>query len=183
MSIASDPLSAALEETLARFARMVKGVGWRYRFSDAELDELVQDVRIRLWRARGDGENVAAAPASYVYRTATTAALDLIRRRRARREEAVGPEWFEGLADGPGSGLAPERALEERALEERLLRAVEALADARRTVVRLHLAGYGREEIAELLGWTEARTRNLLYRGLSDLRRGLGQGTGEEGGP
>ena len=38
-------------------------------------------------------------------------------------------------------------------------------------VVRLHLAGYHRDEIARLLNWTEAKTRNLLYRGLADLRK------------
>ena len=37
----------------------------------------------------------------------------------------------------------------------------------------MYLAGYDREEIAELFGWTEAKTRNLLYRGLADLRARL----------
>jgi RNA polymerase sigma-70 factor (ECF subfamily) len=41
--------------------------------------------------------------------------------------------------------------------------------------------GYDREEIADLLHWSEAKTRNLLYRGLEDLRqllvaRGIGPG-------
>jgi RNA polymerase sigma-70 factor (ECF subfamily) len=44
------------------------------------------------------------------------------------------------------------------------------LAESRRAVVRMHLAGYERHEIGDLLGWTEAKTRNLLYRGLADLR-------------
>jgi len=39
--------------------------------------------------------------------------------------------------------------------------------------------GYRREEIAELLRWSDARTRNLLYRGLADLRAVLiAQGIG-----
>ena len=37
----------------------------------------------------------------------------------------------------------------------------------------MYLKGYGREEIAALLGWSEAKTRNLLYRGLDDLRQRL----------
>jgi RNA polymerase sigma-70 factor (ECF subfamily) len=40
-------------------------------------------------------------------------------------------------------------------------------------VVRMYLSGYEREEIGELLGWSEAKTRNLLYRGLVDLRAKL----------
>jgi RNA polymerase sigma-70 factor (ECF subfamily) len=37
----------------------------------------------------------------------------------------------------------------------------------------MYLAGYPREEIAALMGWSEAKTRNLLYRGLADLRERL----------
>ena len=58
-------------------------------------------------------------------------------------------------------------------LAEQIGEAVGRLADSRRSVVRMYLAGYGREEIADLLGWTEAKTRNLLYRGLADLRERL----------
>jgi RNA polymerase sigma-70 factor (ECF subfamily) len=48
----------------------------------------------------------------------------------------------------------------------------------------MYLAGHPREEIAEVLGWSEAKTRNLLYRGLADLRARLTElGVGWEGDP
>jgi RNA polymerase sigma-70 factor (ECF subfamily) len=65
--------------------------------------------------------------------------------------------------------------LDESELAYRLARAVDELPSPRQAVVRLHLRGYHREEIAELLGWSEAKTRNLLYRGLDDLRGLLAQ--------
>jgi RNA polymerase sigma-70 factor (ECF subfamily) len=37
----------------------------------------------------------------------------------------------------------------------------------------MHLLGHPREEIARVMGWTEAKTRNLLYRGLAELRERL----------
>ena len=37
----------------------------------------------------------------------------------------------------------------------------------------MYLAGYSGEEVAQVMGWTEAKTRNLLYRGLADLRERL----------
>ncbi len=37
----------------------------------------------------------------------------------------------------------------------------------------MYLAGYSREEVAKVMGWSEAKTRNLLYRGLADLREQL----------
>ena len=51
--------------------------------------------------------------------------------------------------------------------------AVDTIPASRRPVVRMYLMGYPREEIAALMGWTEAKTRNLLYRGLADLRQAL----------
>jgi RNA polymerase sigma-70 factor (ECF subfamily) len=37
----------------------------------------------------------------------------------------------------------------------------------------MHLSGYDHKDIARMLKWTEARARNLLYRGMEDLRRRL----------
>ena len=54
-----------------------------------------------------------------------------------------------------------------------MARAIDEIPASRRPPVRMHLAGYPREEIAKLMGWTEAKTRNLLYRGLADLRERL----------
>ena len=45
--------------------------------------------------------------------------------------------------------------------------------ESRRRVVRLFLLNMTLEEIAIFLNWSEAKTRNLLYRGLDDLKRML----------
>jgi DNA-directed RNA polymerase specialized sigma24 family protein len=37
----------------------------------------------------------------------------------------------------------------------------------------LHLEGMTTQEIGNLLGWTEPKARNLVYRGLQDLREQL----------
>jgi RNA polymerase sigma-70 factor (ECF subfamily) len=178
MERTADPVSSALETVVARFAAMVRAVGRQHHLPVEDLDEVLQEVRIRLWRAHGTGEHVERLGASYVYRTATSAALDLLRRRRARGA-GVTERLEDHLHALPPDPHAPHRALEQRELAGRIMDAVETLPDARRAAVRMHLSGYGRDEIAELLGWSEARTRNLLYRGLADLRarlaaRGIG---------
>ena len=172
-----DDVSAALEGALTSFGTMVRRVGWRHRLSDADVDELVQDVRIRLWRARGGGaggsEQIRDVTSSYVYRTAVSAALDLLRRRRAHHAEPLEPDDEPGEATRVSEPVGPAEELAQSELAEEIARAVETIAPARRPVVRMHLAGYPREEIAAMLGWTEAKTRNLLYRGLADLRERL----------
>lgn len=172
MHPAPDRVSAALDSTLGRFAGMVRRVAWRHRLSEADVDEVMQEVRLRLWRAHGTGEQIEEVGASYVYRTAMSAAVDLLRRRRSRRADVtVAVEEEAGHLADPGG--RPDLVLEASELGERVAEAIETIHDTRRPVVRMYLAGYSREEIAELLGWTEAKTRNLLYRGLADLRNRL----------
>jgi RNA polymerase sigma-70 factor (ECF subfamily) len=167
----SSPLSTSLESVIADFADMVRRVAWRHRLSDADVDEVMQEVRIRLWRSHGGAEGseqIAPAPASYVYRTAVSAALDLLRRRRTRRVDATVP-LEEDVAEAHET-RGPDAELEASELAERVARAIDTIPASRRPAVRMYLAGYPREEIASLMGWSEARTRNLLYRGLADLR-------------
>jgi RNA polymerase sigma factor (sigma-70 family) len=162
-----DAVSAALDTIITRYAAMMRRVGFRHGLAEADVEEVMQDVRLRLWRAQS-AEQIRGVSTSYVYRTAVSAALDLIRRRRARARE-------EPMTDVAGEAqlAATERAsdpLEAEELLRQVEHAIEAIAATRRPVVRMYLAGYDRAEIAQLLGWTEAKTRNLLYRGLSDLR-------------
>jgi RNA polymerase sigma factor (sigma-70 family) len=178
MDPGQNDVSTALEQALTTFGAMVRRVGWRHRLSDAEVDELVQDVRIRLWRARAGGgetggEQIRVVTSSYVYRTAVSASLDLLRRRRAYHAEPLEPDDEPGEASRVSEPVGPAEDLAQSELAEEIARAVDTIAPARRPVVRMHLAGYPRDEIASLLGWTEAKTRNLLYRGLADLRERL----------
>jgi len=189
----TDQISPAIEAVLMRFAAMVRRVGIRHGLSESDVDEVFQEVRIRLWRARAEGANRAldtapAGPAtgeqissvgsSYLYRTAVSAALDVLRRHRRPREDALEDVGQEPAAP---SRREPEQSLESSELAQQVARAIDTITPSRRPVVRMYLAGYTREEIASLLGWSEAKTRNLLYRGLADLRERLTeQGIGPE---
>ena len=168
---APDPLSPALDAVVSRFADMVRSVGWRHRLSEADVDEVMQQVRIRLWQARGDSEQISRSPASYVYRTAVSAALDLMRRRRAQRTDVT--ISLDASEAALPSRRDPHHELEYSELSQQVARAIDEIPASRRAVVRMYLAGHPRDEIAEVLGWSEAKTRNLLYRGLADLRARL----------
>jgi RNA polymerase sigma-70 factor (ECF subfamily) len=166
--------SAELEGLIGRFAALVRRVGRQYRLSDADLDDVLQEVRIRLWRVVSggsrDGEKIDAVSASYVQRTAMSAAIDLMRRRRAR-----GSERTVALDDvqEPSDASDPSQSVEESDFVTQLAQAIGSITPSRRPVVRMYLAGYSSEEVAAALGWSEAKTRNLIYRGLADLRERL----------
>ena len=166
-----DRISDQLESLIHRYAGALRSVAARYRLTPPDRDDLVQEVRVRLWRAV-ESERMSAIPTSYLYRTATTAALDLIRRRRTSREEAIDdlPEVERSAQD---HAPRPDQAAQLSEIAEQIERAIETLPESRARVVRMYLAGYNSTEIGTLMGWSEAKARNLLYRGLADLRERL----------
>ncbi len=70
-------------------------------------------------------------------------------------------------------GQEPDRMLERRRILQAVQEALAGLAKNRRTAVELYLQGLTTQEIAVLVGWSEAKARNLVYRGLTDLRERL----------
>ncbi len=175
----TDHISPALDALVARFGRMLRHVALQRGIPDEELGEVIQNLRLRLWRAHPDGGAIAGLGASYVYQTGVSAALDVIRQRRAfgvqNHISLTGSRSDLPAAESAGPAASLDRAEDARTVAE----AMRALPEGRRVPVRMYLSGYTRDEIAAELGWSEAKTRNLLYRGLEDLRgelrrRGLG---------
>jgi RNA polymerase sigma factor (sigma-70 family) len=164
--------TAALDRVLERFGDVARRAGAAHGLRGDDLDEVMQDVRIRIWKAAVEVAKLEALTSAYVYRTAVSAALDLMRRRRARREQSIGED-----VDAHAFGTPPAASADARLAAEEMLAVivseVDGIASNRRAVVRMHLQGYDRAEIGALLGWSDAKTRNLLYRGLDDLRQRL----------
>ena len=161
--------SRALEHVVNRFDAFIRRSARRHGLVGPDVDEVVQELRVRMWRSLGTAALIRRAKATYIYRTAISAALDIIRRRRTRRAETYQQNEM-AIESAPDPRRRSDAAVDEGELAAAVHRALNMLAESRRAVVRMHLAGYDRFEIADLLGWSEAKTRNLLYRGLGDLR-------------
>ena len=82
-------MSGTRESLLQRYREPVLRIGRRHGLSDQLLDEVMQELRIRIRRAFPRSDQLAAGSPGYLYRAAVTAALMLIRPRRANRESGV----------------------------------------------------------------------------------------------
>jgi RNA polymerase sigma-70 factor (ECF subfamily) len=170
----------AIEDAVAAFAAVARQLAHQNRLAPSDLDEIFQEMRIRLWHARERGERIETMPASYMYRVAKTAAIDVIRRTHHGSEHTLG-STAESMAPWGQPGESPDRTVVNAELEAQVKAGLAALSEDRRVVVQMHLAGYGQKEICEMLDWPEGRTRNLLSRGLKDLRAQLtARGVGPE---
>ncbi len=166
-------ISPAIEAAVVRWGGLIRRAATRHGLSGPDLDEVLQDLRIRLWRAlERPAEKNPTESASYVYRVAMSASVDLLRRRRSG---PLGkPVALELVSDSLLSAREPVD--DEAAQVAALGRALEGLLPERRIAVRLHLDGKTPAEMAGLTGWSGPKIRNLLYRGLADLKTILTRG-------
>lgn len=144
-----------------------------------QFEEIEQEARLRIWKAL-DSEREIRDLTSYLYRIAVSATLDAVRRVKRKREEQL---VIEAEDDSPQTAqshhlqvdpmFAPDIAASRKQTIQRVKEALARLPDNRRQAVSLHLQGMTTQEIADLLDWTEPKARNLVYRGLNDLRQSL----------
>ena len=144
------------------------------------VEEIEQDARVRLWSALKSERDIVH-PVSYIYKVAVSAALRAIRRAKARREDQLQEDAMPGRRRAGRTCSVrlrtrrPYAVAERREWVRKIDRAMTRLAENRRRAARLHLRGMTTQEIAGILGWSEPKARNLVHRGLQDLRTTCGR--------
>jgi RNA polymerase sigma-70 factor (ECF subfamily) len=143
-----------------------------------QFDDIEQEARMRLWRAL-QAEREVTNYASYLYRIAATATIDAMRRIQARHEEQLHVLTEESAGQSEVMVVpaplkdSPERLAESREAVERVMSAVARLPDDQRRAVGMYLQGMTSQDVADLMAWSEPKSRNLIYRGLKELRKSL----------
>jgi RNA polymerase sigma factor (sigma-70 family) len=157
----------SLEELFARH----HGELYRYavRFTgDADLaEDVVQDVFVRLaLRPPADQERVRG----WLFRVATTVAVDALRASRRRRQLARA--WPDRLPMGdpaPDPALAAERS----ELQGRVREALLTLGEKERAILLMREEGFAHREIAVAVGTTTKSVGTMIARALEKLSRRL----------
>jgi len=157
------------EELLSRFANFIRIHVQKYNLYRYGLDpdDVTQVIRIKIWKLLNSEKNISNYP-SYIKKIVNSSVIDQL--RKIRREEGI----FSHEKQVAENELAYSMEMARfKSLEETVGRAVESLIESRRQVVKLYLLNLSIPEIAGYLNWSIDKTRNLLYRGLSDLKKTL----------
>ena len=163
--------SEELEALVRRYARLVHSVVRRVAGAGAaELAEDVeQQVFIEIWKQVSREQRIEH-PSSYIYRAAVRETVRTLQRERRHAAPAEAPEGVEPPGDGTGD---PWQRLKGRQTGEEILEVIATLSTERQRAVRAHLSGFTVREIMRLETWSYNRARNLVARGMAQLRRGL----------
>jgi RNA polymerase sigma factor (sigma-70 family) len=138
----------------------LRRVAYRMLGSLSEADDAVQEAWLRLARAdTGDVKNLSGWLTTVVARVC----LDMLRGRKSRREETLGPHVPEP-AVGPADATAQEAEMAD-SVGLAMLVVLEALAPAERIAFVLHdMFDLPFDEIAPIVGRSEAAARQLASR-------------------
>jgi RNA polymerase sigma factor (sigma-70 family) len=163
------------EELVREHQAMVFRTLLRLTGSREQLDDLAQDVFLRLYRAlpsfRGE-----ALVTTYLYRIAVNVAQDEWKRRRRDKQSLVSISdeasgWEERL-EHPGRNA--EELLEEREFAELVDGQLQRLSQVERAVLVLyHQEERTYEQIALALGLPIGTVRTHLHRARKKLREGI----------
>lgn len=162
---------ARLEDLLRLYGALIRRVVSRTagREGDGIREDIEQQVIISLWK-QVEREQTIDHPTSYIYRAAVRETVRALRRARSR-EQASGDAF--DLAPLLETENNPETDLQNKQRAASLVEVVDSLQPERRLAVRAHLAGHEVAEIMRMFGWPYQKARNLVSRGMADLRTGL----------
>lgn len=158
----SDPAAARWLDAYAEFRPLMFSIAYRMLGSAGDAEEVVQEAYLRVHRGLREGERIES-PRAYVTTVTTRLAIDQLRSARARRETYFGPWLPEPLVT---SGQEPDRIAEMAdSLSLSFLVLLEQLSPAERAVFLLReVFDYAYDEIAEILGTSEANCRQIFSR-------------------
>ena len=126
-----------------------------------EPDDLVQEIRIKLWKIF-ESEKKISNHSSYIKKAINSIIIDQIRVSR-RHERTLELEKQKTIQDYGYSHNPLD-------IKNDIGQSVNSLMESRRRVVKLFFLGLSLGEISAMFDMSESGTRNLLYRGLKDLK-------------
>jgi RNA polymerase sigma factor (sigma-70 family) len=146
----------------------LRAVAYRMLGSLAEADDAVQDAWLRLSRSDvSEVENLGAWLTTVVARVS----LNMLRSRRARREEPWSPQVPEPIVDRPDGTQPEHEALLADSVGLALLVVLDSLAPAERLAFVLHdMFAVPFAEIAQVVGTTPGAARQLASRARRRVR-------------
>ncbi|MEO7655197.1 MAG: sigma-70 family RNA polymerase sigma factor, partial [Sphingomicrobium sp.] len=156
---------SAMDELYRRTSAKLYGIAVRLLGSEAEAQEVVQDVYLNLWRKAGLFEPGRASPITWLSVMTRNRAIDRLRRRRG---DSAGLDEAADLPDDSASAFDIAAAAQDRA---RLRLCLDTLEERPRALIRsAFLDGSTHSELAEREGVPLGTLKSWIRRGLQKLR-------------
>ena len=170
----------AFEQLVRTYDQSVLRLAMNLLRSPEDARDVYQEAFLRVYRNL-HGFRFDCSFHTWLYRIVTNICLDLLRKRKVRKEEPSVVETRDGPIDRldtyeeSAAAADPERAMWNRELKQRIDGALGGLTPRERMVFELrHYQGLRLRNIGEVLGTTEEAAKNCLFRATQKMRGVLG---------
>jgi RNA polymerase sigma-70 factor, ECF subfamily len=165
---------AAWEELVRQHTRRVYGLCYRFTGSDAEAQDLTQEVFLRIFRSLRSFRSTEGSFVTWLARLTRNLLIDHYRRTRQERVTDSIEEQLPMLEENMAASARPEGLVAGREASEILQAALQRLSpELRETVILRDLQEMEYREIAQVLKVPEGTVKSRLNRGRAELARVL----------
>ena len=169
----------AFTELVARNSGKVHGLIYRFLGSPAQVEDLTQEVFLRIHRT-ASRYRPAAKFSTWLYRIVANLCFNAMRRRRkgyarqmAGLDDEDGETFFRSIPD-QRQGSNPRAELDSAELRDRVAAAIHMLPENQKTAIILNkYESKSYEDVASILGVSAMAVKSLLSRARRNLRRSL----------
>lgn len=173
--------SDAFETLVRAYDRGVLRIAMNLLHSQEDAADVYQEAFVKVYRNL-HSFRFDCSFQSWLYRIVTNCCLDMLRKRKVRREETTLVDTEDGVwnraeafAEDRSHG-DPQRLLLNQQLRARIRRSLEQLTDKERMVFELrHFQGMRLRTIGEVLGTSEEAAKTCLFRATQKMRNALGE--------
>ena len=171
---------AAFDTLVRQYDGAVLRLALHLTGSESDAQDIVQESFFKAYRYLGNFR-FECSFYTWIYRITSNLCLDLLRRRKTRREEQAviidssGEELdlLSNVSDTRAM-MNPDRELERKELGSHIQAALDKLTPRERMVFELkHYQGLKLRTIGEMLNTTEETAKNTLFRATKKLRANL----------
>jgi len=171
---------AAFEQLVRTYDQGVLRLAMNLLRSPEDARDIYQETFLRVHKNLGNFRFDCSFH-TWLYRIATNLCLDLLRKRKVRKEEPTVVVTPDGLLDRIDSAEEeradgdPQRRLLSGEIRSRVRNTLAQLTPRERMVFELrHYEGLRLRRIGEVLGTTEEAAKNCLFRATQKMRAALG---------
>src|SRR5436309_14203172 len=165
--------SEAFRALVERHSERAFRLAFRMTGNEQDAEDVVQESFLRAYRQLGRFESRANF-GTWLYRITANCAVDLMRARQARHDQARGDSLDDAAIDLQSNRPDPERLSESAQIQQRVSEAMQALSPLERAAFTLrHYEGRTIAEISRTLGLGTSAAKHSVFRAVRKLRAAL----------
>jgi RNA polymerase sigma-70 factor (ECF subfamily) len=170
----------AFERLVRNYDQSVLRLAYNLLRSQEDAHDVYQEAFLRVYKNL-DQFRFDCSFHTWLYRIVTNLCLDILRKRKVRKEESTVVETSEGVVDRMAivpeerAENDPQRRLFSSQLKKRIDEVLAGLTPRERMVFEMrHYEGMRLRAIGEVLGTSEEAAKNCLFRVTQKMRVALG---------